>query len=63
MKSVLTTREIDELLGEAEESFPDSNFVPSVSDWFDKHGFITDKQESALERIIERGDKMRNGVE
>ena len=63
MKSSLTKERTDDLLGEAEESFPDSDFVSSVSDWFDKHGFITDKQESALERIIERGDKMRNGVE
>jgi len=63
MKSVLTTREIDELLAETEESFPESDFVTSVSNWFDKHGFITDKQERALERIIERGDEMRNGIE
>ena len=53
MKSELTKQETEALLDEAEDAFPDSDFVQSVRDWFDEHGFITDNQESALNNVIE----------
>lgn len=54
MKSSLTPDQIDDLLNEAEDAFPNSDFVSSVRDWFEEHGFITDRQEDALNNIIER---------
>ena len=54
MKSELTKQETEALLDEAEDAYPDSDFVQSVRDWFDEHGFITDGQESALNNTIER---------
>jgi len=54
MKSELTKQETEALLDEAEDACPDSDFVQSVREWFDEHGFITDGQESALNNTIER---------
>ncbi len=54
MKSSLTPDEIDSLINEAEDLFPDSDFVASVREWFENHDFITDKQEDALNNIIDR---------
>jgi hypothetical protein len=54
MKSSLTPDEIESLLNEAEDAFPDSDFVSSVREWFEDHDFITDNQETALNNIIER---------
>ena len=62
MKSELTKEQTKDMLGEAEEAYPGSDFVSSVSEWFDKNSYITDKQEDALARIIERGNDMRNGL-
>ena len=56
MKSELTNDEIGALLDDAESAFPDSEFVTSVRDWFDDKGFITDKQEAALENVIDKGN-------
>ena len=53
MKSELTPNEVRELLENAEDAFPDSDFVASVSEWFDEHGFITDGQEVALNKIAD----------
>ena len=53
MKSELTDQEVRDLLQNAEDAFPDSDFVASVSEWFDEHGFITDGQEVALNNIAE----------
>ena len=48
MSSALTKDEIDDLLSDAEDNFPDSDFVASVKEWFLEHGFITEAQEEAL---------------
>ena len=56
VKSELTNDEIGALLDDAESAFPDSEFVTSVRDWFDDKGFITDKQESALENVIDKSN-------
>ena len=53
MKSELTDQEVRDLLQNAEDAFPDSDFVASVSEWFDEHGFITDGQEAALNKIAD----------
>jgi hypothetical protein len=44
----------EELPEAAESSFPESDFVGSVWDWFDEHGFVTEKQAEALRRIADR---------
>jgi hypothetical protein len=54
MKSELTDVETKNLLADAEDAFPDSDFVSSVNEWFDEHGFITESQEEALNRIVDR---------
>jgi hypothetical protein len=48
--------ETQELLDAAEDAWPDSDFVASVQEWYDKRGFITEAQEAALENIIERSE-------
>ena len=53
MKSELTADEVEDLLTDAEDAFPDSDFVASVREWFADKGFITDGQESALNKIAE----------
>lgn len=45
----------EQLLADAEEAFPDSDFVASVRGWYAEHGFLTEKQEEVLNDIIERG--------
>jgi len=55
MKSKLDNEETQDLLQDAEDAFPDSDFVASVQAWFDEHGFITDAQEDALNNIIMHG--------
>ena len=57
MKAELTDDEIENLLAEADDAFPDSDFVASVQEWFEEHGFITERQEDALNKIIERGER------
>jgi len=57
MKSELTPDEIEALLDAADEVFPDSDFVSSVREWFDEHGFITDAQETGLNNTIEKGSR------
>ena len=57
MKSELTPDEVEALLDNAEDVFPDSDFVSSVRDWFDEHGWITDGQETGLNNTIERGGR------
>lgn len=54
MKSELTDNEIESMIDEAEDAWPDSDFVASVREWYEEHGFITEAQEGALDRIIER---------
>ena len=54
MKSELEQHEIEALLDEAEDAWPDSDFVASVRDWFEEHEFITENQESALNNIAEK---------
>ena len=54
MKSELTKDEIENLLAEADDAFPESDFVPSVQEWYEEHGFITENQESALNNIINK---------
>jgi hypothetical protein len=54
MRSDLTTEETDQLLDDADEAWPDSDFVASVREWFEDKGFITDGQETALNNIINR---------
>lgn len=54
MKSIMTSEETERLLDEAEGVFPDSEFVMSVREQFDDRGFITDKQESALNNVIDK---------
>ena len=56
-KSELTDRETDSLLAEADEAYPDSDFVSSVQEWYEEHGFITEAQEDALNNIINRGGR------
>lgn len=46
--------EAEDLLVDAERSFPSSDFVASVWDWFDENGFITDAQAEALRKIADR---------
>jgi hypothetical protein len=53
MKSELTEDEVEALLQEAEDEYPDSDFVASVKDWFIENGFITEAQEEALHKIAE----------
>lgn len=55
MKSELTAKETKSLLQSAEDAFPDSDFVFSVWEWFEDHGFITEAQEEALNNIVENG--------
>ena len=55
-KSLLTPDETEALLDEAQDVLPDSDFIASVRDWFEQHGFITDAQESALNNIVEKGE-------
>jgi len=52
-KSELTQKETLELLQEAEDAFPDSDFVASVREWFEENGFITEGQEASLSNIAE----------
>ena len=52
-RSELTARETEELLDDAESAFPDSDFVSSVRGWFDDHGWITDAQEAALNKVVD----------
>lgn len=51
MKSELTPEETLSLITDAEDEFPDSDFVASVKEWFDDKGFITEAQEEALNKI------------
>ncbi len=51
MKSELTHDEIETLLDEAADEFPDSDFVASVRDFFEERDFITEAQEEALNKI------------
>jgi hypothetical protein len=53
MKSELTPAQIEDLLQRAEDEYPDSDFVASVTEWFEEHGFITEAQEEALENIAD----------
>jgi len=53
MKSELTEDETEALLQEADDQYPDSDFVASVQDWFMDKGFITEAQEAALNKIAE----------
>ena len=53
MKSTLTDAQIEALLDDAEAEFPTSEFVASVREWFEEHGFITDAQERSLQKIAE----------
>ena len=55
-KSELTPRETEALIREAEDAFPDSDFVASVDEWFSEKGFITENQEAALNKIAEGPD-------
>jgi len=50
----LTSEAIVQILDEARDAFPGSDFVDSVSDWFDAHGFITRQQADALRSIADR---------
>ncbi len=50
----MTTTEMSRLLADAKWKFPNSNFVASVRKQFQKKGFITRKQEAALENIIDK---------
>ena len=50
----MTTIETSRLLADAEWKFPGSDFVASVRKWFEKKGYITSKQEAALENIIDK---------
>lgn len=54
MKAELSETEIEKLLDEADEAWPDSDFVASVRDWYEDKGFITDRQEEALNNIAEK---------
>ena len=54
MKSELSEAEIEELLREAQEAWPDSEFVASVKEWYEDKGFISDRQEEALNNIAEK---------
>ena len=54
MRSELTSGQTESLISEAEDAFPDSDFVSSVSEWFEEHGFITDNQEAALNNVIDK---------
>jgi hypothetical protein len=56
VKSELTDKETRDLLQRAEDEYPDSDFVFSVNEWFLEHGFITDAQEDALNKIAD-GEK------
>ena len=51
MKSMLTDAQVEALLDDAEAEFPTSTFVESVREWFEEHGFITDAQEQAIQKI------------
>ncbi len=53
MKTELSDDEIISLLAEASDAFPDSDFVESVGEWYEEHGFITEAQEDALNNIVE----------
>lgn len=50
-------KEAEGYIEDAEAAFPESDFIQSVIDYLDEHGFITEKQADALERIAERNDK------
>jgi len=52
MKSEMTKEETEKLLDDADTERPDSDFVASVRDWFEEHGWITDNQESALNDVV-----------
>jgi hypothetical protein len=54
MKSEMTNDEIEDLLQRAHDSFPGSDFVASVEDWYLEHDFITEGQEEALNKIADR---------
>lgn len=53
-RSELTLVETENLLSEAEDAWPDGDFVSSVREWFEEHDFITDNQEDALRNIVEK---------
>lgn len=53
MKAELTKDEVESLLSEAEDSFPTSDFVASVREWFEDKGFITEAQEATLQKIAD----------
>jgi hypothetical protein len=50
----MTTMETSRLLDNARRAFPNSDFVASVRKWFKAKGYITSKQEAALENIIDK---------
>lgn len=54
-RSDLNEDETQTLIDEATQSYPDSDFIPSVEEWFHDMGFITEAQEEALSKIIEQG--------
>ncbi len=54
MKSELTENETEDLIRRAEDAYPESDFVASVEEWFLEHGFITEAQEEALNKIADR---------
>ena len=53
-KCDLTGDEIETLLDEAENAFPESDFVASVRSFYEERDFITERQEEALRNIAER---------
>jgi len=60
MKSTLTPDQTARLLDEAAEAYPESEFVPSVEEWYEEHGFITENQEAALNSIIRKSEERRS---
>ena len=56
MKAEMSKSEALDLLDRAEEANPDSRFVESVRDWFEEHGFITERQAETLEAIVDEDD-------
>ena len=54
MRCNLDTEQTAQLLDDADEAWPDSEFVASVREWFEDKGFITDGQENALNNIVEK---------
>ena len=47
----------EELLADAQEKFPGSEFVASVWHFFEEKGFVTEAQADALQGIIDGGER------